>query len=191
VAAAEFTEPGAGGLGQSVSGQGGRYYPTDGLVALIATTQTAVDEALKNEALQPLRQHFPKALAQVSAPGEAATPEVDALRVFRRLKDTVGVLEKMSDDLGVDLVFRTTPVETEDSHLAFDNCNRCFTVTSQGGEHRFYRGRYYIKASRDGYVPYEGWLDLVEDPRSILECDLVRVRRAGNGHTSTCSLRVQ
>jgi hypothetical protein len=62
---------------------------------------------------------------------------------------------------------------------------------SHGGEHRFYRGRYYIKASLDGYTTYEGWLDLIDDPRTILECEMVRTGHSRNGHTSTCSLVAQ
>ena len=88
------------------------------------------------------------------------------------------MLEKVSDNLAIDLVFRTAPVETESAHLNFVNCPRCTPIVSQGGQHRFYRGKYYIQATLDGYVAYEGWLDLVEDPRHILECDMVRVRRA-------------
>ncbi len=174
----------------SSSGQRARSYPTEYLVSLINATRAEVDEALRDVTLQPLRQHFSQQYPRVN-PTPPFTQELEAQRVFGMLKDIAGVLVKVSGDLGVDLVFRTTPVETEDSRLTFDTCDRCFTVVSQGGEHRFYRGRYYIKTSRDGYSGYEGWLDLVDDPRSVLECELVRVGRTVNGHGSTCSLRAQ
>ena len=170
--------------------QSTRYYATQDLALLIETTRSEMNEALQGATLQPLQLHFSKRTPRIN-PLHPATPEMEAQRVFRELRDMVGVLAKVSEDLGVDLVFRTAPVETEDSRLTFEACDRCFTVASQGGVHRFYRGRYYIKTSRDGYSVYEGWLDLVDDPRTILDCDLVRTRRAANGHGSTCSLKAQ
>ncbi len=166
-------------------------YPTPDLVTLIKTTQTEFDQALHDATLQPLRQHFPAAIAHLTDPAAPVTSQLEAQRVFRELRDAVSVLGKVSDNLAIDLVFRTAPVETEGAHLNFVNCSRCISIVSQGGQHRFYRGKYYIQATLDGYVAYEGWLDLVEDPRHILECDLVRVRRALHGHASSCSLRAQ
>jgi hypothetical protein len=168
-----------------------RSYATPDLVALIKTTQAEFDQALHEQTLRPLRQHFPTAISRVRDPAAPVTSELDAQRVFRELRDAVSVLEKVSDNLAIDLVFRTAPVETEGAHLNFVDCARCTPIVSQGGQHRFYRGKYYIEATLDGYVAYEGWLDLVDDPRHILECDMVRVRRAANGHASTCSLRAQ
>jgi hypothetical protein len=172
-------------------GQTMKSYATDQLVSLIETTQSEVDAALRDEKLQPLRRHFPTTLARLDASSQPFVPAQDALRIYRELKDTVTLLSKSSGDLGVDLVFRTAPVETEGARLTFDACARCAPVVSQGGQHRFFRGRYHVTASLDGYVPYEGWLDLVDDPKSILECDLVRVHSRTNSRTSSCTLRTQ
>ena len=169
----------------------GRNYPTPDLVALVNATQAEFDQALREDRLRPLRQHFPATISHVSDQAAPFASDLDAQRVFRELRNAVSVLEKVSDNLAIDLVFRTAPVETESAHLNFVNCPRCTPIVSQGGQHRFYRGKYYIQATLDGYVAYEGWLDLVEDPRHILECDMVRVRRAPNGHASSCSLRAQ
>ena len=111
--------------------------------------------------LRPLRQHFPVAISRVRDPAAPITSELDAQRVFRELREAVSVLEKVSDNFAIDLVFRTAPVETEGAHLNLVNCARCTPIVSQGGQHRFYRGKYYIQATLDGYVAYEGWLDLV------------------------------
>jgi hypothetical protein len=172
-------------------GQSVRNYPTADLIALIAATKAEFDLALHDITLQPLRQHFPVAISHVSDPSQPMTHDADAQRIFRELRSDIAVLDKVSDNLAIDLVFRTAPVETESAHLNFVNCARCTPIVSQGGQHRFYRGRYYIQATLDGYVAYEGWLDLIEDPRHILECDMVRVRRAPSGHASSCSLRAQ
>jgi hypothetical protein len=172
-------------------GQITRYYPTPELVSLITTTQASIDKVLRDATLQPLQQHFPLAISQVSDPSQPATREADAQRIFRELRNAITILETASGNLGMDLVFRTVPVETEGSRLAFDKCERCIPLISQGGEHRFYRGKYYIHVTLDGYAPYEGWLDLIEDPKTILECDMVRVHRVINGHGSSCSLRSQ
>jgi hypothetical protein len=168
-----------------------RNYPTPDLIALVKATQAEFDQALHDSTLQPLRQHFPPEIARVADPSAPMTSEQDAQRVFRELRNAIAVLDRVSDNLGIDLVFRTAPVETEGAHLNFVACGRCTPVVSQGGQHRFYRGKYYIQATLDGYVAYEGWLDLVNDPRHILECDMVRIRRAVNGHASTCSLSTQ
>ena len=166
-------------------------YSTPDLVGLIKTTQEEFDQALHDEMLRPLRQHFPAAISRVRDPDAPITSELDAQKIFRELREAVSVLEKVSDNFAIDLVFRTAPVETEGAHLNLVNCARCTPIVSQGGQHHFYRGKYYIQATLDGYVAYEGWLDLVADPRHILECDMVRVRRAPNGHASSCSLRAQ
>ncbi len=173
------------------AGQNARTYPVTEITSLIATTQTEIDAALHDPTLQPLRQAFPKAIAQLSPNSPAAIPAIDAQRIFQQLKLTVELLEYVSGNLGIDLIFRTTPVETEGARLTFEACDRCNPVISQGGQHRFYRGRYHIRVSLDGYVPYEGTLDLVEDPRTILECEMVRVHHTANGHTSSCSLKSQ
>ncbi len=168
-----------------------RSYPTPDLIALIKTTQAEFDQALRDPALQPLRQHFPTPLSKVSNPAQQLTSEPHVQKAFRELRNAVSVLDAVSDNFTIDLVFRTAPVETEGAHLNFVSCPRCTQIVSQGGQHRFYRGKYYIQATLDGYVAYEGWLDLVEDPRHILECDMVRVRHVGSAHASSCSLRAQ
>jgi hypothetical protein len=178
----------SGGQEQSATG---RNYPTPDLVTLINATQTEFDQALYDATLQPLRQHFPATIAHLSDPSGLVTSKQEAQTVFRELRNAVSVLDSVSDNLAIDLVFRTSPVETESAHLNLVSCKRCTPIISQGGQHRFYRGRYYIQATLDGYVAYEGWLDLVEDPRHIFECDLVRVRRASQGRAATCSLRAQ
>jgi len=172
-------------------GQMTRYYPTPELTALIATVQKAVDAALKSPTLQPLRTHFPPTLAQIADPSQPATRDGDAQTVFSALRNVVAGMQTASNNLGIDFVFRTTPVETEGAYLSFAKCDRCTPILSQGGEHRFYRGKYYIRATLDGYLPYEGWLDLIDDPRNILECEMVRMHKAGGGRISTCSLRAQ
>jgi hypothetical protein len=169
----------------------GLTYPTPDLVTLMKATQTQFDEALHDITLQPLRQHFPAAISRLTDPTAPVISDLEAQRVFRELRNAVSVLNSISDNLGIDLVFRTSPVETEGAHLNFVSCKRCTPIVSQGGQHRFYRGKYYIQATLDGYIAYEGWLDLVADPNHILECDLVRVRRALHGYRSTCSLRAQ
>jgi hypothetical protein len=169
----------------------GHSYSTSDLVTLIKATQAQFDDAMHDLALQPLRQHFPAAISHLADPTAPITSELEAQRVFRELRSAVSVLDSVSDSLGIDLVFRTTPVETEGAHLNFISCKRCTPIVSQGGQHRFYRGKYYIQATLDGYVAYEGWLDLVEDPQHILECNLVRIRSAFHGHASSCSLRAQ
>jgi hypothetical protein len=166
-------------------------YPTPDLLALITATQAEFDLALHDGRLQALRQHFPTAISQVSNPAAPVTSEPETQRVFQQLRNTISVLDTVSDSLTIDLVFRTAPVETEGAHLIFVACPRCTPIVSQGGQHRFYRGKYYIQATLDGYVAYEGWLDLVDDPRHILECDMIRIRRAASGHASSCSLRAQ
>jgi len=168
-----------------------RTYPTPDLAILIKVTQAELDQSLNDATLQPLRQHFPAAISHLADPATQVTSELEAQRVFRELRNTLSVLDSVSDNLTTDLVFRTSPVETEGAHLNLVSCKRCTPIVSQGGQHRFFRGRYYIQATLDGYVAYEGWLDLVEDPRRILECDLVRVRHASHGGGSTCSLRAQ
>lgn len=172
-------------------GQNARSYSAEGVSQLIATTQAEIDAALRDSTLQPLRQAFPKAIAQLSSDSPAAMPTADAHRIFQQLRDTVDLLNYIAGNLAIDLIFRTTPVESEGAHLVFDACDRCNPVISQGGEHRFYRGRYHIKVSLDGYTPYEGWLDLVEDPKTVLECEMVRVHHAANGRASACSLKSQ
>jgi hypothetical protein len=174
-----------------VAGETRRYYSTPDVVGLIAAIQAGIDQALQNPTLQPLRQHLPATIAQLSDPTRQATRDADAQEIFRQLRNAVAVLETASGSLGIDLVFRTAPVETEGSRLAFDKCEKCIPILSQGGEHRFYRGKYYIHVTLDGYVPYEGWLDLVEDPKTILECEMIRPHHASNGRGSTCSLRSQ
>jgi hypothetical protein len=166
-------------------------YPTPDLAALVNATQAEFDQALHEEMLRPLRQHFPAAISRLRDPAAPVTSDQDAQRVFRELRNAVSVLEKVSDNLAIDLVFRTAPVEAEGAHLDFVNCARCTPIVSQGGQHLFYRGKYYIQATLDGYVAYEGWLDLVEDPHHILECDMVRVRRVQSRHASSCSFRAQ
>jgi hypothetical protein len=168
-----------------------RYYSTPDLQALIVITQTEIDQALQNSALQPLRRHFPRPLSQIDKPDQPATRGEEAEKVFADLKNNLGVLASTAGGLGIDFVFRTTPVETEGARLSIDACDRCTPMLSQAGQHRFYRGRYYVHVSLDGYVPYEGWVDLVEDPRTILECDMARVRRSSSGRASTCSLKAQ
>ena len=168
-----------------------RYYPTSDLAGLIAGTETEMDEALHDPTLQPLRQHFPRPLAQVSEPSHPATRAAEADRIIAILKSDIAVLGTAAGNLGIDLVFRTTPVETAGAHLTFDGCERCTLVTSQGGQHRFYRGRYYVHASLNGYAAYEGWLDLADDSRNIFECEMERAPRGGSGRSSTCSLRSQ
>jgi hypothetical protein len=174
-----------------VAGETRRYYSTPDVLAVIAAIQAGIDKALQNPTLQPLRQHLPAAIAQLNDPTRPVTRNADAQEVFRQLRTAVAVLETASGNLGIDLVFRTSPVESEGARLAFDKCDKCITVVSQGGERRFYRGRYYIHVTRDGYIPYEGWLDLVEDPKTILECEMIRPHHASNGRGSTCSLRSQ
>jgi hypothetical protein len=166
-------------------------YPTPDLATLIKSTQAEFDQALNDATLQPLRQHFPTAISHLADPTAPVTSELEAQRVFRELRNAVSVLDSVSDNLAIDLIFRSSPVETEGAHLNLVSCKRCTPIVSQGGQHRFYRGKYYIQATLDGYVAYEGWLDLVEDPRHILECDLVRIRTALHGHASSCSLRAQ
>jgi len=170
---------------------GQRNYPAPDLLTLIKATQSEFDQALNDATLQPLRQHFPAAISRLTDPTALVTPELEAQRVFRELRNAASVLDSISDNLAIDLVFRSSPVETEGAHLNLVSCKRCTPIVSQGGQHRFYRGKYYIQATLDGYVAYEGWLDLVEDPRHILECDMVRIRRASQGHASACSLRAQ
>jgi hypothetical protein len=172
-------------------GETTRYYPTPELVALIATTQAGVDAALKNPTLQPLRAHFPSPIADVEDPSRSATRDANAENIFAALRNANTVLQTVSGNLGIDFVFRTSPVETAGTRLVFDKCEHCAPLLSQAAEHRFYRGKYYIHVTLDGYVPYEGWLDLVEDPRTILECEMARIRRAGGGRVSSCSLRTQ
>jgi hypothetical protein len=183
-----YVVPASSPPGQSA---GQRSYPTPDIVTLIKATQADFDLALNDQMLQPLRQHFPAAISHLADPSAQVTSELEAQRVFRELRNAVSVLDSVSDNFAIDLVFRTSPVETEGAHLNFVSCKRCTPIVSQGGQHRFYRGKYYIQATLDGYVAYEGWLDLVEDPRHILECDLVRVRRAPHGGASSCSLRAQ
>jgi len=172
-------------------GGSGRGYSTAELAALVSLTQAEFDQALHDDALQPLRRHFPERLAKPVDPDTAIVSEPVAQQVFGELRNAVAVLDKVADNLAIDLVFRTAPVETEGAHLSFVACPRCAPIVSQGGQHRFYRGRYRIQATLDGYVAYKGWLDLVDDPRHILECDMVRIRKAGNGRASTCSLKSQ
>ena len=169
----------------------GRDYPTADLLTLIEATQTEFDQALNDATLQPLRQHFPTTIARLSDPTGSVTSSQETQTVFRELRTAVSVLDSVADNLAIDLVFRSSPVETESAHLNLVSCKRCTPIVSQGGQHRFYRGKYYIQATLDGYVAYEGWLDLVDDPRHILECDLVRVRSAPHGRASSCSLRAQ
>jgi len=171
-------------------GQNTKYFATADIAALITATQGEIDAALRDSTLQPLRRHFPQALATVE-PAQDTVRDNEAQSIFGQLQNTVAILTNIAGQLGVDLIFRTTPVETEGARLTFDACGWCTLMLSQGGQHRFYRGRYYVKATLDGYVPYEGWLDLVEDPKTILECDMVRVHRASNGRGSVCSLRTQ
>ncbi len=177
--------------GAQAQNAGEHSYPTTDLITLIKATQAEFDQVLNDAALQPLRQHFPAAISQVADATAPVTSDLDAQRVFRNLRNAVSVLDSVSDNLAIDLVFRSSPVETESAHLNLVSCKRCTPIISQGGQHRFYRGKYYIQATLDGYVAYEGWLDLVEDPRHILECDLVRVRSAAHGRASSCSLRAQ
>src|SRR5271170_4670091 len=184
VEAKSFTDANAGA-------PSARYYPAAELSLLIETTQTEIDTALHDVTLQPLRRAFPQPIAQLNPHSQDAVAASEAQRVFQQLKDTVALLEYVSGNLGVDLIFRTAPVETEGSSLTFEACDRCTPIVSQGGQHRFYRGRYYVKASLSGYVTYEGWLDLVADPKTTFECDMVRVHSAMNGRGSTCSLKPQ
>jgi len=181
-----FTMPGASDPAQSA-----RYYPAPELSSLIETTQAEIDKALQDVTLQPLRRAFPQPIALLGPHAQDAVSASAAQRVFQQLKDMVALLEYVSGNLGVDLIFRTTPVETGGSRLTFADCDGCNPVVSQGGQHRFYRGRYHVQASQAGYVPYEGWLDLVGDPKTVLECDMVRIRRGMNGQESTCSLKPQ
>jgi hypothetical protein len=166
-------------------------FATPDLIALIAATQAEFELALHDAKLQALRRHFPTALSGVADSAAPLTSVADAQRIFQQLRSNLSILDSVADSLSIDLVFRTAPVETEGAHLIFVACPPCSPIVSQGGQHRFYRGKYYIQATLDGYVAYEGWLDLVEDPRHILECDMVRIRRASNGHTSACSLKSQ
>lgn len=172
-------------------GPNARSYSAAEVTQLITTTQTEIDAALRDSTLQPLRQAFPKAIAQLNPNSPPAISGIDAQRIFQQLKLTVELLEYVSGNLGIDLILRTTPVESEGARLTFDACDRCNPVISQGEERRLYRGRYHIKVSLDGYAPYEGWLDLVEDPKTILECEMVRVHHSANGRTSACSLKSQ
>ncbi|AXC10611.1 hypothetical protein ACPOL_1263 [Acidisarcina polymorpha] len=172
-------------------GQTVQSYVTSDLLTLLDATQSEFNQALREATLHPLRQHFPQVLATLPESADPSTPAPVAEKAFRDLKDAITTLGAASGNLGIDLVFRTTPVEAEGVHLSFDHCERCMPVVSQGGERRFYRGRYYVRANLDGYVPYEGWLDLVDDPRTILECEMVRVHRASDARGSTCSLRSQ
>jgi hypothetical protein len=172
-------------------GQTTRYYPTPELSALTGSMQAGIEAALKNPTLQPLRAHLPPKIAQIDDPARAATGEREAQSIFANLTTAVETLDKASGSLGIDFVFRSTPVETEGTRLAFDKCERCLPLQSQAGEHHFYRGRYYIHATLDGYQPYEGWLDLIDDPHTIFECDMVRMNRSGSGRASACSLRSQ
>jgi hypothetical protein len=185
VEANSVTVPSAHNPGQTV-----KYFATADVVALIAATQEEIDAALRDSTLQPLRRHFPQALASVD-PEQHTVPHNEAEKIFGELQNAVTLLTKISGELGVDFIFRTAPVETEGTRLTFDACGWCTPMLSQGGQHRFYRGKYYVKATLDGYIPYEGWLDLVEDPKTILECDMVRLHRASNGRGSVCSLRAQ
>ncbi len=181
----------AAASGPQAQNASARSYATPDLLTLIKATQAQFDEALHDITLQPLRQHFPAAISRLTDPTATVTSDLEAQKVFRELRNTVAVLDTVSDSLGMDFVFRSSPVETEGAHLNFVSCKRCTPIVSQGGQHRFYRGKYYIQATLDGYIAYEGWLDLTEDPNHILECDLARVRRALHGHASTCSLRAQ
>jgi len=171
-------------------GQNTKYFATAEIAALITATQGEIDAALGDSTLQPLRRHFPQALASVD-PAQDTVRYNEAEKIFGQLQSTLTVLTKISGELGVDFIFRTSPVETEGARLTFDACGWCTPILSQGGQHRLYRGRYYVKATLDGYIPYEGWVDLVEDPKTILECDMVRLHRASNGRGSVCSLRAQ
>jgi len=184
--AASVTVPSARRPGETT-----RYYPTPDLLALVATTQAGIDAALKNPTLQPLRARFPAPIAKLEDPSRPATRGAIADKVLGELQNAIAALQTAADNLGIDFVFRTSPVETAGSRLVFDKCDRCAPLLSQAGEHRFYRGKYYIHVTLDGYVPYEGWLDLVDDPRTILECEMARARRAGSGRTSSCSLKTQ
>ncbi len=161
------------------------------LAALIETTEAALNKALYDPALQPLRHHFPELIAVPGIPQQPTAPEADGQKAFRSLQNTVDILARVSGDLGIDFVFRTIPVETEGAVMTLQNCARCAPITSQGGIHRLYRGRYYVKAALEGYQPYEGWLDLVADPKTILECNMVRLHRTANGRGTTCSLQAQ
>jgi hypothetical protein len=171
-------------------GQTSRHYATADLQSLISATQKEIESALHDNTLQPLLQHFPAALSQVN-PDQPSIGENEAQRVFRDLTNAVNSLTGLSNQLDIDLIFRTTPVETEGTRLNFDNCERCNPIVSQGGEHRFYRGKYHVRATLDGYVPFDGWLDLAEDPKTIFECHMVRALRGVSDQSSTCSLRAQ
>jgi len=186
VEAKSFTAPGA-----PVPGQSARYYPKADLNSLIETTQATIDGALHDATLQPLRRAFPQPIAQLNAHSQEAIPAAEAQRVFQQLRDMVDLLAYVTGNLGVDLIFKTSPVESEGASLSFEACDQCAPIVSQGGQHRFYRGRFRIRATREGYVPYEGWLDLVEDPKTMLECDMVSIHHASSGRGSTCSLRPQ
>ncbi len=174
----------------SAAEQAGRYYATTDILSLIAATQKEIDLALSNNTLHALQQYFSPLVASVD-PNLHAVEQNQAHKIFRDLQNSVTLLTTVSNTLDFDFVFRTTPVETEGAHLNFDNCERCNPVISQGGEHRFYRGKYHVRATLDGYVPYEGWLDLVDDPRTIFECNLVRAIPHVNSQASSCALKTQ
>jgi hypothetical protein len=178
--------PGAAGAGQST-----RSYPMAEMRLLVDLTQAEIDQALHDSTLQPLRSHFPQPVAKIADPSQPSVTEVEGHAIFRQLNDAVNQLTAAAGHLGVDLVFRTTPVETEGAQLSFTTCDRCRPIVSQGGEHRFYRGRYSVRAMLDGYVPYEGWMDITDDPKTILECEMVRTGRPDSGRNSSCSLKAQ
>ncbi len=174
----------------SARGSGGDSHQAD-LSLLRDMTWGEIDLALHASELQPLRQHYAEAEAHHRVPVPAAQPQSEATALLRELRSETDSLARVSGELGVDLVFRTSPVESEGARLTFSKCDRCIPIISQGGEHRFYRGRYLVRATQEGYAPWEGWLDLVSEPKTILQCEMVRLRRGQSEQTSSCSLVAQ
>jgi hypothetical protein len=57
--------------------------------------------------------------------------------------------------------------------------SRTRQALSNGDFVNLYRGLYEYRITRSGYVPVEGELDLVDDPRDLLECSIAIATRPG------------
>jgi hypothetical protein len=170
-------------------------FSSQAIAQLIDLTHHDISDALKQPRLSALKSHYDAQFAQVQTPSGRYTTRDAAEEIIGQVFTILSSLKSVSNDLSVDLVFKSEPEETEGAELTLTSCVDCPPLFSQGGIHRLYRGLYDYEVIRKGYIPYRSpkgkpGLDLVDDTGTLLVCGLVPVAQAESAD-SRCSLQTK
>jgi hypothetical protein len=163
-------------------------YSTQDLLSLKSAVQTQTRAALKGQELHPLRRHFDASFDKVELSSSPTVSADSAGSFIQMLRSIVSSLTSVSNDLSVDLVFLTQPAETEGSSLTISDCERCARIFSQGGSHRFFRGKYDYVVLKKGFKEFKDTFDLVDDPDTRLVCKLAKAT-AKDDTESECAMQ--